>query len=380
MDWQIDPRRKLYVRKLTSTLSEVIGRLTTPSDAIIPSIPSILSLINLFANLGQADWEYAPSSLRLTESKVRKIPSEILNWAVNEGLIIAIERKGAVIAYRINDAWQDWMLQYATPKDLELSIDWSKLDTVFEKYGRLGLRIAAQLAFGNSHALDSLKIPDPYKEKVWIWRDAVLSGANVVRVGGHISIQTPYVTYSDRWTPPGHFIWSWDIAEMFPDKLSIGNRILVVENPYAYWHMLKHFSGQGWTFICLHGETRQPRFLSEDADLHRLFQLIINRYPVSMFEIWCDPDPGGLVMATNALNMIQELGGKASFCMMDGKALNKIETLVISENRLLPLDDNDISILKSGPIHQDLMPLSHEIEKRQKKGEQECLALVFQND
>ena len=184
MDWQIDPRRKLYVRKLTSTLSEVIGRLTTPSDAIIPSIPSILSLINLFANLGQADWEYAPSSLRLTESKVRKIPSEILNWAVNEGLIIAIERKGAVIAYRINDAWQDWMLQYATPKDLELSIDWSKLDTVFEKYGRLGLRIAAQLAFGNSHALDSLKIPDPYKEKVWIWRDAVLSGANVVRVGG----------------------------------------------------------------------------------------------------------------------------------------------------------------------------------------------------
>ena len=197
------------------------------------------------------------------------------------------------------------------------------------------------------------------------------------RLGGNLSIQTPYTTYSIRWTPPGHFIWSWDIDEMIPDSLSVGSKILVIENPYAYWHMLKHFAGQDWTLICLHGETRQPGFLGEDADLHRILKLIVTRAPHAVFEIWCDPDPGGLVMATNAMDIIKNIGGKASFCMMDDKTLNRIESLVIADNKLLPLDENDVSILQIGPIHTDLLPLANEIKRRQQKGEQECLAMVY---
>ena len=378
MDWQIDPRRQMHIRRLTSTMTEVIGRFTTPSDSILPSLATFLPVIDLFNRYGQADWVYAPACIRVTEGKVRKVSKEIWDWTVKEGLIVAIERNGAVVAYRTSDAWHDWILAHASPSISDLSIDWSKLDLVFQKYGRLGLRIASQLAFGNSHAIDNLKIPDAYRDKIWVWRDAVPSGANVIRLGGCLSIQTPYASYSNRWIPPGHFLWSWDVDEIFPDKLKVGSKILVVENPYAFWHLLSYFAEQDWMLVCLHGETRQSGFLDADADLHRLFQLIVNNCPQATFQIWCDPDPGGLVMATNAIEIIQNIGGKASFCMMDRSALDRIESLVISDQKLLPLDDQDVSILKRGPIHKNLMPLAQEIQKRQQKGEQECLALVFQ--
>jgi hypothetical protein len=380
MNWQFDSRRQAYFRRLTKNLDEVTGRLTNPSDEMLSSLPNLLPLIDLFNRQGEEGWEYAPGSRRLTGGKVQKISNDILEWAVGEGLIVRIERNGKAIAYRTSEAWHSWLLEHASPLNYEPALDWSKLELVFQKYGRLGLRIAAQLAFGNSHALDAITIPIEYKDNLIFWRDAIPSGANIIRVGGRVSFKTPYATFSERWAPPGHFIWSWDISELLPETLKVASKILVVENPYAYWHMLTHLAGQDWTLICLHGETRQSGLMNEDADLFRLVQLMVKSVLQPEFKIWCDPDPGGVVMATNMRSVIERAGGRATFCMMDECVLDKIESISLADEKLLVMNEIDNRILHSGPIHKDLTPLSFEMGRRQKKGEQECLALVFQED
>ena len=377
MSWQFDTRRQAYVRQVTSTINEVTGRFTTPSDAMLSSIPSLQPLIDLFNRQGE-DWEYAPGCRRLTGSKVQKISKDVLEWAVAEGLVVRIERKGNAIAYRTSEAWHAWLLGHSSPMNDEMDMDWSKLEKVYHKYGRLGLRITAQLAYGNSHALDTIKIPVEYKDMVFYWRDAIPAGANIIRIGGRISLKTPHAAFSDRWSPPGHFIWSWDISEIIPESLSVANRILIVENPYAFWHLLSWLDNKDWTLICLHGETRQAGLMNDDADLFRLVQLIVHSKKEAEFHIWCDPDPGGVVMASNMWAVLQKAGGKASFCMMDESVLNKIEEISLADDRLLTMSEVDKRVLEAGPIHEDLAPLAEEMRRRQKKGEQECLSLIFE--
>lgn len=377
MTWQFDPYRHTQVRKIANNIEEVVGRLTSPSDAILSSLPALMPLVDLFCISGAKDWEYAPDCLRLRASKVQRIEPGVINWAVQEGIIVAIERRGAPIAYRISEAWQSWLLDRVITKEKGRQVEWTKLDSVYERYGCLGLRIASQIAYGNSHRLDGLDIPPEYHEKVWAHTDPIVKGANVLRIGGRISVKTRTATYMDTWDVPGHYLWPWDIDTIKPNGLIVSNRILLVENVYAYWHLLGKFRERDCTLICLHGETRQPGFLGEDATLFKMLQRIISLNYATPIGIWCDPDPGGLVMASNARAIIQSLGGQAYFCMMQSDVLTRIDELVLAENKMLPLDAQDLTSINSGLIHEDLSELLHAIRTMNTKGEQECLALLF---
>ena len=377
MQWQLDPHRKAYIRQLTTTIIEVTGRFTTPSDSTRTSLPTLQPLIDLFSKQGTKDWEYAPDSLRLTEGKLRTIPSDVMEWAVKEGALIAIERNGKPIAYRMSEGWQDWLLDFVSFKEPPKSIDWTQIERGYARYGRLGLRIAAQIAFGDSHYLDGAEIPTPYKDMIWIIPDAIPNGANIVRLGGKISLSTPYSIFSERWAVPGHFLWSWDIAEILPRSVCTGDQILLVENPYVFWHLLNEMKEQEFGLVCLHGETRHSPLLGEDADLFRLLQLILSQKNKPSVSIWCDPDPGGLIMASNAKEIITRIGGDAAFLMMGEDALTRIEEISLSGHPLLLLTEKDRAMLRTAPIHNDLLPLAREIEKRSCKGEQECLALHY---
>lgn len=375
MQWQLDTHRKAYVRRLTTTIYEVIGRFTTPSDSTRSSLPALHPLVDLFDKQGVKDWEYAPDSLRLTEGKLRTISPDVLEWAVKEGALIAIERNGKPFAYRISEGWQDWLLSFVSHEEPSRTIDWAQIEKVHVRYGRLGLRIASQIAFGDSHYLDDTAVPIPYSEMVWAIPDAIPHGANIVRFGGKFCLSTPFSTFSERWIVPGHFLWSWDIASIITSSVSTADYILLVENPYAFWHLMNTLKGEEIGLICLHGETRRNSLLNEDADLYRLLQAVITQGNQPQIFIWCDPDPGGLVMATNALEIITKLGGKASFLMMDKEALAWIEEISLSSQPLRSLTEKDQAILHTKHFHNDLNPLAQEMIRRNCKGEQECLAI-----
>jgi hypothetical protein len=375
MEWQRDNRRGKYVRKITTTISELVGRFTEPSERTLDSTPVLIPLIDLFVKFGQKDWEYAPGCLRLTEGKVKKFPAEVLNWAIDEGLIIAIERNGTPFAYRISESWQDWLICHASSQVENMKLDWSYLNRVYDRYGQLGLRVASHLAFGNSHALDNIVIPDPFRSMVWTYSDPIAKGASVVRAGGMIHIETPFTSHLPKWNVPGHYLWPWEVETIQIEKFEVGQRILLIENPYVYWHILQKITDKDTLLVCLHGETRQPGLLREDASLNYFLRCIVNRNPNAVIQIWCDPDPGGLVMASNAYETIQKLGGNSTFLMMNSNTLEMIEELVVFPSKLQPLDDSDLQTLKSAQLHPDLQGLALEITRRGLKGEQEGLSI-----
>lgn len=377
MEWHLDRRRNVYSRSVSSTQNEVVGRFSIPSDSILPSLSALLPLVDVFSRYGKADVDSAPGCLRLTVGKVQKIPVEVLEWAVKEGIVVAIERREKTIAYRLSEVWQPWLLERCMIIQNSQKIDWKQLDLVYERYGKLGLRIAAQIGYGDSHSLDGAQIPPAYLEKVWVYPDAIVRGANVVRIGGRITLTTPWMTFNERWSPPGHYLWSWDIEAADTGLLRSASQVLLVENPYAFWSLLGQYYGQDYSFICLHGETRQPGFLTEDAALYQLFQKLLMQPNSPHFLIWCDPDPGGLVMASNAQNIIRKLGGESTFFRMRPDCLDQLETVVMAERKLLPLTEEDRQILGAGMIHPDLQPLANAIQKKGQKGEQEALTCLI---
>ena len=377
--WHLDRRRNVFTRSVTATLDEVVGRFSVPSDSVLPSLQALLPLIDLFSRYAKADAEYAPGCLRLTTGKLQKFPIDVLEWAVQEGIVVSVERQGKPCAYRLSATWQPWLLERCSVYQKSKAVDWSRIDAVYGRYSQLGLRIAAQIAYGNTHYLDGLQIPSEYQEKVWAFPDAIVRGANVVRVGGRFMMDTLWTSCRERWSLPGHYLWSWEIEATEPYQVQSASQVLLIENPYAFWQMMKTFAGQDYALICLHGESRQPGFLSEDAALYQLFQKLLGQPHPPSFSIWCDPDPGGLVMATNANQIIRALGGQSSFFMMQPDCLDRLESIVMAERRLLPITVEDEQILSTNAIHPNLHPLADVIRQRARKGEQEALTLDVRN-
>ncbi len=251
-----------------------------------------------------------------------------------------------------------------------------RAQAAFDRWGPMGLRTLAHITLGDSHALDGngtvVRLLNESSERVWTQVDAVTQGANVVRVAGQISLVLPEMTYGPRWTRPGHYVWEWDVETLGIEN--VGARLILIENPYPFWEILsRHAQGKD-TLVCLHGETRHHRAL--DSALAMLLVRFFQFRPGLETLIWCDPDPGGLVMATHAFHFVEAHGGIPRFWRMASDVLSQIESVVLADAKFQPLDEDERVELESEHIHAHLDGLRRAILERGIKGEQEGLALL----
>ncbi len=252
-------------------------------------------------------------------------------------------------------------------------LDQNCIRKAIERYGPLGLRTAAHLAFGNSHALDGIDVPDI--PGLWIQPDARVAGASLVRVGGQFALRSPTRQWETTWERPGHFLWEWEVTASIPDTLKIGQRLLLIENPYPMWELLSRLKNEDVTLVCLHGETLRSADLSEGNAIRAFLSLVFHRFPSISTEIWCDPDPAGLFIAANASQLVKNLGGKPSFLKMDHRTFDEIEQLSLAERKLRALTPEDQSLLNRFSLPIPLQILAQQMRSKGIKGEQEGLVV-----
>lgn len=259
----------------------------------------------------------------------------------------------------------------------ENNIPLAPIQEALQKYGPLGLRTISHLALGDSHRLDNVDVRKLGFDQIWVQPDVGVRGESVVRAAGRLSFSTNHSIYQDCWRLPGYVFWKWEIDSMKVDTLCVGSSLLLIENPYPYWELLKRWEGKDISLICLHGETRHGSNTESEAALQSLLAKIYSRYPLLKTGIWCDPDPGGLAIASHAYNLAKNLGGSPYFINMDRSVLRRIEELSSSSLPLQSLVTEDHETLMKGDFNAQLEGLRKEITSRNQKGEQEGLVVTF---
>ncbi len=265
-----------------------------------------------------------------------------------------------------------------SPPDTGLEIE--ILERVVARYGSLGQRTAAHLGFGDSHYFDGCQLPTDCGGRIWTQADAKVEGANLVRLAGELTLETPSAVYCSTWDRPGHYIWEWELARCLPDRLQVGQKLLLIENPYPYWELLTICRNSSLTLLCLHGETLREHEARLGQALTVCLQKIYQAAPRLETWIWCDPDPSGLLIASNAYKLASSLGGAPLFWRMEAGVLAEIEGLVFASPGLRPITEKDRQLLRASEIHPELQPLAREIQGRGLKGEQEGLVLEVITD
>jgi hypothetical protein len=351
--------------------------MSKPGDVSIPAEiwPDVCSILGRFCHVGKTGLSHAPDSLYLNQGQLKKANSELLRWMAQIGLLVALERRGEIYAFRLSDEWQEWALAEGESGEHELPppIDPQQLQAAIAHYGPMGLRTLSHIALGDSHALDQrldlvAGLPD-----IWVQPDAQVKGANLVRVAG-LQASSPWGMYPNHWKRPGLFLWEWEIDQL--KLLSMGQRLALIENPYPFWELMEKWAGQNVTLVCLHGETLGGHAIAGTA-LGRFLTLACAYTPGIETIIWRDPDPSGLVIACNAYRFVEELGAKPRFWMMGGDTLDRIEEIVLAERKLQSLSDKDRAMLEA-TVHPDLTPLHTAMRAREAKGEQEALVCLYE--
>ncbi len=254
--------------------------------------------------------------------------------------------------------------------DKPLPIDWSILHRVTDKYGQLGLRTASQIAFGKSHRLDNINLPDSLN--LWQQPDPKIEGAGVIRLAGKMALKLPYAVFYDRWDIPGLYLWEWDIRNL--DIQGIGKSLFLIENPYPMWELMRRWVRRNVTLICLHGFEN----VSRTSVLASFLERVYLKFPHLNTQIWCDPDPQGLKIATYTHQLVSLLGGQGQFWLMDENIFESLENIILADTKLqhLDRDTEDYQILGNlDMLHPDLHPLANVLQKRNQKGEQEALVV-----
>jgi hypothetical protein len=247
---------------------------------------------------------------------------------------------------------------------------------VLERYGPLGLRTASHLAFGDSHRLESIDITKMGIANLWAQPDVIVQGSSVVRIAGRFRLDGTTFTCKDTWTPPGHILWRWQLDEVGRASITTGSRLMLIENPYPYWELVKRWAGEDITFICLHGETRHGSIVESDAALPVLLAKIFENAPGLSTGIWCDPDPGGLAIASHAYNLVKQSGGQPFFVGMVEETVEWIRAIVLSELPFLKLEEKERAELESSNYHPFLHKLRNWMLESGTKGEQEGLVIL----
>ena len=253
------------------------------------------------------------------------------------------------------------------------NLDWTLIRKALQRYGSLGLRTAAHIAFGSSHSLDTISLPSEFQNQVWVQADAIPVGGDVIRVGGLLEFRSPSGQFIERWSRPGHYIWAWDVEELKIAK--VGQKLILIENPYPYWELLARLKGLPISLICLHGETRHHEAVQ--SALGNVLGRIYEKHPNLDTYIWCDPDPGGVFIAGNAFKLVKKLGGNAQFLKMGIEAFDELHDVILSQELDHPISSTEKNWLKNIEIHPDLQPLANFMISKEIKGEQEGLAVTL---
>lgn len=254
------------------------------------------------------------------------------------------------------------------------------IQVAYERYGVLGLKTLSHIAFGDSKQLitSALSASGVSPDNYWVQSDAVTIGASVVRVGGQIHLRGSTTNYLPRWELPGHYLWDWEIANLTVE--TVGNRLYLIENPYPMWELMRRFAHLRIAFACVHGETQFE--LADESALAICLKKIYAHSPGLETLIWCDPDPAGLKIANNAYALVEALGGKPQFWLMNGDILGHIERVLIAEQRLKILDEPRRHMLEKLTLNQELESLRQAILTKGAYGEQEALVcgVALEND
>lgn len=240
-----------------------------------------------------------------------------------------------------------------------------------ERYGTLGLKTLSQIVTGDSKRLSESLLTGAGIDKnaYWVQPDAITVGASVVRIAGRVELRGPAVEIHPTWQPPGHYLWDWEIPSLTVEQ--VGERLLLIENPYPMWELMRRFPNAPVTLACIHGETQ---FLAgQNSALALFLERVFTRFRNLETLIWCDPDPGGLQIAVNAYVLVKGLGGNPRFWQMDEQVLDRLEELVIAKDRLQTLDDERRVLLAQMELGAELEPLRQTILARGMYGEQEAL-------
>ncbi|HNT73505.1 MAG TPA: DUF2399 domain-containing protein [Anaerolineae bacterium] len=269
----------------------------------------------------------------------------------------------------------------SSPSDIINVEDQARCRAAVAAYGPLGLRTLAHLAFGDSHRLDNWRSLTQEqlvnrlgleRGDCWVQADAAdRDTGNIVRVGGYLTGYYPGATLGPRWIPPGYYLWPWDVECL--QLTSVGERLLLVENPYPMWELLRRWQGQSITLVCLHGETHFER--GESSALGNFLHIVFSANPGLVTWIWCDPDPAGLRIAQNAYQWVEDLGGTPAYRQMDETVLDRLTALVLAEQKLRPLDMQQRQQLLEMRVAPDLEALRHAMLQHGAVGEQEALAV-----
>ena len=252
-------------------------------------------------------------------------------------------------------------------------LDWSQVHEAVRRYGSLGLRTAAHIAFGSSHSLDTISLPSEFENKVWIQPDAIPVGSDVIRVGGLLEFISPSGKFTERWSRPGHYIWDWDVEDLQIEK--IGHTLILVENPYPYWELLARLKGLPISLICIHGETRHHD--AAQSALGNVLARIYQKKPQLDTYIWCDPDPGGIFIADNAYRLVKKMGGNARFLKMGIEVIDELNGVLLSKESVRPISQPEKEWLIKMNVHPELLPLAKLMLSKEVKGEQEALAVTL---
>ena len=252
-------------------------------------------------------------------------------------------------------------------------LDWELVRKSLQRYGTMGLRTVSHIAFGSSHTLDTISLPLEFTNQVWTQPDAVPVGSDVIRVGGLLEFTSSSGRFTERWSRPGHFIWAWDIEDL--EVETVGQKLLLIENPYPYWELIARLKGSPISLVCLHGETRHHD--AYQSALSNILAKIYKKHPDLDTYIWCDPDPGGIFIASNAAQLVKKLGGRAQFMNMGPEVFDELGEVLLSEKSVQPISQAEKDWLKRTDIHPDLQPLVRLMIEKEIKGEQEALVVKF---
>jgi len=247
-----------------------------------------------------------------------------------------------------------------------------------ERYGTLGLKTLSQIALGDSKQLTQAMLVGLGIDEsaYWVQPDVVTIGASIVRIGGLVRMRGPQIDYYPRWTLPGHCLWNWELHTLTMEQ--IGKRLYLIENPYPMWELMRRFDQVPVTYACLHGETQFE--IGQDSALALFLQKVFTYAPGLETLIWCDPDPAGLQIAQHAYDLVKSLGGSPHFWFMDGNVLDRIEELVIANQRLKLLDDQRRQLLIQMKLDLELEPLRQAILSKGQYSEQEALVCKITNE
>jgi hypothetical protein len=303
-----------------------------------------------------------------------------IEWLPNAGHVITklrlnIDRADNLKAF-LEQAGKLRVPKKRSPRQIE---QWrAQAAVAVSRFGSLGLKTLSQIITGNTKTLlpSDLELLGLTPAQCWVQPDITVHGANLVRVAGDIELESATQTCRPRWDVPGHFIWDWNIDALRVE--CIGTRLILVENPYAMWELMRRFPNGSTAYLCLHGETHFESSL--DSTLGRLLAKVYTHTPRLETWIWCDPDPAGLRIANHAHDLVQKLGGQSRFWQMDAGALDRLTRLILVSEHLRSVDEKPLRTFAELNLHPDLEPLRQAILQRRAGGEQEALVVDLETD